>query len=308
MQYPLVTVVGGSGFVGRHTVKLLASAGYRIRVLVRDTVAAEFLKTTATVGSIAIEHADLTRPETLAGKLAGSEAVVSLVSILYQSGRQKFDAINIAGAKAVAEEAARAGVKKLVHVSALGVDRATDTAYGRTKLAGEEAVRTAFASATILRPSLIVGPEDGFFQRFGRMSIFSPVLPLVAGGKTRFQPVLVTDVAKAIHAAITRADAAGRTIELAGPTAYSFKELLVMMNQLTKRKPCLLSLPRSVAYVQGFVAELLPFAPVITRDQVKMLAHDNVATPGAPGFEALGLTPGSIERELPHLLARFVKD
>lgn len=306
--YPLITIVGGSGFVGRHAVKLLAAQGYRIRVLVRDTVAAEFLKTTATVGAIVIEHADITRPETLKGKFAGSTAVVSLVSILYEGGRQKFDAINIAGARAVAEEAKKAGVKTLVHISALAIDTMQDTKYGRTKLAGEQAVRAVFPSATILRPSLIIGPEDGFFQRFARMSMLLPALPLIGGGRTKFQPVLVTDVAKAIHTAIQYPETAGKTYELAGPKTYSFRELLELMATVTKRSVCLVPLPFSLAALKGFFCELLPFAPLITRDQVKLLKHDTVATSGAAGFAALNITPSPIESQLPAYLARFVKE
>lgn len=306
-HYPLITIVGGSGFVGRHTVKLLASAGYRIRVLVRDTVAAEFLKTCATVGQIAIEHADITRPETLAGKFAGSDAVVSLVSILYESGRQKFDAINIAGAKAVAVEAKKAGAKAFIHVSALGIENTKDTRYGATKLAGESAVREVFSYATILRPSLIIGPEDGFFQRFGSMSIISPILPLIAGGKTKFQPILVTDVAKAILAALQNPDAAGRTYEIAGPKIYSFKQLLQLMPSITKRTPYLLSIPMCVAKLQGLFCELLPMKPVITRDQVALLAHDNVLGTGTATLQTLGITPTNIETMLPDYLNRYVK-
>lgn len=308
MHYPLVTIVGGSGFVGRHTVKLLAGLGYRLRVLVRDTVAAEFLKTSATVGQIAIEHVDITRPETLKGKFNGSDAVISLVSILYESGRQKFDAINVAGAGAIAAEAQRAGVASLVHVSALGIDRMADTRYGATKLQGEHAVRDAYPHATFLRPSLIIGPEDGFFQRFARMSLVSPVLPIIAGGHTKFQPVLVTDVAKAIAASITLPEAKGRTYEIAGPSIYNMRELLAMMGRITKRKLHFLSLPRTLANLQGGLCELLPFTPMITRDQVKLLAHDSVLTPGAPGLHTLGIAATPIDAALPDYLKRFVKD
>lgn len=307
MHYPLITIVGGSGFVGRHTVKLLAAEGYRLRILVRDTVAAEFLKTSANVGQIAIEHVDITRPETLAGKFAGSDAVVSLVSILFESGRQKFDAINVAGAKAVAAEAAKAGVKSLVHVSALGIEASKTTRYGSTKLAGEAAVREAFPAATFLRPSLVIGPEDGFFQRFGRMSLISPILPLIAGGKTKFQPVLVTDLAKAIAAAIRSDDARGKTYEIAGPSIYSMRQLLEMMGRITKRKSRFVSLPACVAGVQGFVCEQLPFTPMITRDQVKLLAHDNVLSKGALALHDLGIAASPIEGMLPAYLSRFVK-
>lgn len=306
-QYPLVTIVGGSGFVGRHTIKLLASKGYRIRVLARDTIAGEFLKTSATIGQIAVEHADITRPETLNGKFAGSDVVINLVSIAYEGGRQKFDAINIAGAKAIAAEAKKAGVKTLVQISALGVERASNTAYGRTKLAGELAVREVFPEVTILRPSLIVGPEDGFFQRFGRMALISPVLPLIAGGKTKFQPVLVTDVAQAILMVITDKQAHSKTFELVGPKVYSFREMMELLATITKRKFRLVSIPAGLARLKGFFCELLPFKPLITRDQVKLLAHDNVAS-GAAGFAQLGLAPTAIESVLPSYLTRFVKE
>lgn len=308
-HYPLITVVGGSGFVGRHLVKLLAACGYRVRVLVRDTVAAEFLKTCATVGQISIEHVDITRPETLAGKFDGSYAVVNLVSILYQSGRQKFEAINVAGARAIAAEAKRAGVVSLVHISAAGIEQAATTAYGRTKLAGEKAIREEFPEATILRPSLIIGPEDGFFQRFGRMSMISPALPLIRGGKTKFQPILVTDVAQAVIAAFSMGNARGEIFELGGPLTYNFRELLEMMARVTKRKPRLVWVPACVAWWLGLACELVPFfPPMITRDQVKLLKYDNVVKNGARTMTNLGITPNSIESALPYYLSRFVKD
>ena len=306
-RYPLVTVVGGSGFVGRHTVKLLAAAGYRVRVLVRDTVAAEYLRTCATVGEIAIERADITRPETLTGKLVGSDAVVSLVSIMHESGRQKFDAINVAGAAAVAAEAKRAGVKTLVHISALGIEQATDTKYGQTKLAGEQAVRAAFPEAVILRPSLIVGPEDRFFQRFARMALVLPFLPMIGGGHTKFQPVLVTDVAAAILAAITRPECAGKTYALAGSHTYTMRAMLEQMARITNRHPRLITLPFWLANIKAFFWDKLPIAMPFTRDQVKLLTHDNVVTKEALTFANLGLAPLSVEDALPQLLARYVK-
>lgn len=311
-HYPLITVVGGSGFVGRHIVKLLASKGYRLRVLVRDCVAAEFLKTAGYPGQIFLEHADITRPATLEGKFAGSDAVVSLVSILYQTGRQRFDSINVGGAKAVAEESARAGVKTLIHISAAGVEQAQDTAYGSTKIAGERAVREAFPNATILRPSLIIGPEDGFFQRFGRMSLISPFLPMIGGGKTIFEPVLVTDIAMAVYKCINLPQARGKTYELGGPEKLSFRAMLELMRTLTNRKPWLISLPFGVASFQAFFLELLsrvtPWPPVMTRDQVKLLKHNNLIHPNALSFRDLGLVPAAIDSQLPNYLTRFVKE
>lgn len=308
MKNQLVTVVGGSGFVGRHVVHRLAAQGYRIRVLVRDTVAAEFLKTQANVGQIAIEHSDLTRPETLRGKLDGSAAVVSLVSIMFESGRQKFQTINVNGARAIADETSRAGAPTLVHVSALGVDRAHDTRYGATKLTGEQVVRAGFPNATILRPSLIAGPEDKFFQRFARMSMLTPALPLIGGGTTKFQPVLVTDVASAVVACIENPATRGLTYELGGPKTYSFRELLELIGATINRRPCLIDLPLGMAKLQGLLCELLPFPPMLTRDQVALLAHDNVMSPNAKTFVDLGLKANALETALPGLLARYVKE
>jgi NADH dehydrogenase len=306
-HYPLVTVVGGSGFVGRHTVKALANAGYRVRVLVRDTIAGEYLKTVATVGQIAIEYADITRPETLSGKLTGSDAVVNLVSIAYESGRQKFDAINIVGANAIAAEAKKAGVGAFIHVSALGVDNTGDTKYGSTKLTGEEAVRVAFPEAVILRPSLIIGPEDHFFQRFARMAMISPALPLIGGGNTKFQPVLVTDVAQAILTAVMNPACAGHTYELAGSDIFSFRALLELMASVTGRHRCLVNVPGGLLKVKAWFCEKLPFPPLITRDQIRLLAHDNVATPGIAGFAELGIVPAPIADALPKFLSRYIK-
>jgi len=305
MVSPIVTIVGGSGFVGRHTIKRFADAGWRVNVLCRDTVAAEFLKTAGTVGQVVLQYADITRPETLEGKFAGSQVVVNLVSILYQSGRQKFDSINVKGAKLIAEHAKKAGAKRLIHISALSPS--ADAKYGKTKAEGEEAVKAAFPGATILRPSLIIGPEDGFFQRFGRMSLKSPALPVIAGGNTKFQPVLVEDVAKAIITTATDVHTAGKTYELAGPKTYSMKELLKLMFSVTGRKKRLVNIPAPIASLMGFVCELLPLSPMITRDQVRLLKSDNVASAGSLQLQDLGITPTDIETALPSLLERFNK-
>ena len=232
---------------------------------------------------------------------------MNLVSILAESGRQKFTAINVAGAKAIAEQAVLVQATAFVQISALGVDVA-DANYAKTKRAGEDAVRAVFRQATILRPSLIIGPEDGFFQRFARLSMLAPALPLIGGGHTQFQPVLVGDVAQAIYAAATNAAFAGKTYELAGEKTYSFRALLELMLRIIKRPTRLVSLPVCVAKVMGFFSELLPLPPVITRDQVRLLKFDTVATAGALNFHSLGIAPQSVEAALPELLARYIKN
>lgn len=306
MHYPLVTLVGGSGFVGRHTVKLFTENGWRVQVLCRDTVAAEFLRTAGYPGQVVLDHVDITRPGTLENKFVGSDVVVNLVSILLESGRQKFPAINVAGAGAIAQQAAKAGSKRFVQVSALGVDHSS-AVYAKTKCMGEAVVREIFSDAVVLRPSLIVGPEDGFFQRFARLSTISPVLPLIGGGHTKFQPVLVGDVAQAIFQAATHTDCAGKTYMLGGPNIYSFRQLLEMLARITKRRTRLISLPFALAYLKGMVAEILPLPPIITRDQVRLLRTDNVVPAGSQTLRELGITPGSVEAALPELLARYVK-
>lgn len=306
MKTQIVTVVGGSGFVGRHVVKALCNAGYTVRVLCRDTIAAAHLKTAGNVGQVVLQHADITRPASLHGSMTGSFAVVNLVSTLYSRGRQNFSALHVAGAEAIAKEAHAAGAERLIHVSALGVERAGDTQYGKTKKAGEDAVKAAFAYATILRPSLIFGPGDGFFDRFARMSLKAPALPLVGGGNTVFQPVYVEDVALAMIAALKQPASKEHTYVLAGPRRYSFKTMLTMMMDITKRHRMLAPLPNGIASVMGMLCSLLPFPPAITVDQVKMLKHDNVIQPGEQGMEALGLEPRALEPILPDILARYV--
>lgn len=304
--YPLVTIVGGSGFIGRHTVRRFTQAGWRVRVLVRDTVKAEFLRMAGYPGQVVLEHADLTRPETLAGKFVGSAAVVNLVGVLYSKGRQSFSRVHAQGAKLVAEHAAAVGAGVLVHVSALGTD-AAHAQYAHSKQAGETAVRTAFPAATILRPSLVIGPEDSFFQRFARLSLIAPALPLIGGGHTRFQPLLVSDLAQAIFHAATHSETAGKTYELGGPEVFTFRQLLQLLRTTTGRHTCLVHVPTAVASVLGFVCERLPLPPVITRDQVRLLKTDTIVSDGALGFAALGIEPAAIQSQLPSYLERFTK-
>ncbi len=302
----LVTVFGGSGFVGRHVVALLAREGWQVRVAVRRPDAALFLKPAGVVGQVTPIAANIRDQASVERALAGADAAVNLVAILHESGKQRFQALQAEGAGRIAAAAARAGLSHLVHISAIGADAASDAAYARTKAEGEQAVLRAFPTAVILRPSIIFGPEDGFFNRFGAMAMTAPFLPLIGGGKTRFQPVYVGDVAAAVARALTLPEAAGKTYELGGPRIYTFRALLEILLQEIGRKRILLPIPFAIASVMGAVMQCLP-APQLTLDQVRLLKRDNVAAPGALGFADLGLAPNGLETILPTYLDKFRK-
>jgi NADH dehydrogenase len=298
------TVFGGSGFIGRYVVKRLAREGWVVRAAVRLPQSALFLRTMGPLGQVTPIAANLRDERSVAAAVSGADAVVNLVGILYEKGRQTFDSVHVQGAACVARAAAAAGVERLVHVSALGADPGSSAAYARSKAAGEQAVRAAFPAATIVRPSIVFGPEDEFFNRFARMAELMPALPLIGGGRTRFQPVYVGDVASAIVAAIDRADCAGKTYELGGPRVYSFRELMELLLREIRRKRCLLNLPVGLASLQAGFLELLPVPP-LTRDQIRLLAHDNVVGPGALTLADLGIQPVAPEIILPTYLDRF---
>lgn len=301
MNTNLVTVFGGSGFLGRHTVRALAKAGWRIRVATRHPHAAFFLRPLGTVGQIDLIKCDVTDPEAVARAVRGADAVVNLCGILFQSG-QTFEEVQADGAANVAQAASAAGVRALVHVSALGADSESDSEYAVTKAEGEEAVREAFPGAVILRPSIIFGPEDGFFNKFASLARFTPALPLIGGGRTRFQPVYVGDVAQAIIAGLSRQD--GRTYELGGPATYSFKELLQLILRETGRKRLLVPVPFGIAMLKAMFLQILP-KPLLTMDQVRLLKTDNVVSATASGLAELGISPTSVEAVVPAYLWRF---
>ena len=302
MNTNLVTVFGGSGFLGRHTVRALARAGWRIKVATRHPGRGFFLRPLGTVGQIDFVKCDVSDAESVAAAVMGSSAVINLTGILFQKG-QTFTDVQAEGAANIAQAAARAGVGALVHVSAIGADADSDSDYAVTKAQGEAAVREAFPDAVILRPSIIFGPEDGFFNKFAGMARFTPVLPLVGGGHTRFQPVFVGDVAQAIVAALGDG-ARGRTYELGGPGVYSFKELLQLILREIGRKRALVPLPFGLASFQAAFLQLLP-NPLLTMDQVKLLKKDNLVAPTAAGLADLGITPTSVEAVVPSYLWRF---
>jgi len=306
---PLVTVFGGSGFVGRHVVRALARRGYRIRVAVRRPDLAGFLQPIGGVGQISFVQANLRYRLSVDRAVAGSDHVVNCVGLLLESGRNTFDAVQDFGARAVAE-ATRAAGATLTHISAIGADDKSASSYSRTKARGEAAVLRAVPDAVILRPSIVFGPEDGFFNKFATMARFSPVLPLIGGGHTKLQPVYVADVAEAVARSVDGTIARGRVYELGGPEVLTFRQCLETMLRITDRKNPFVSLPFSVASLIGSIASLVPFVkPPLTSDQVTLLRSDNVVSKAAISegrtLEAIGIEPALVEAILPSYLVRY---
>lgn len=304
MAGELATVFGGSGFIGRYVVQKLAQQGFQVRVAVRRPDAALFLKTSGAVGQVTPFASNIRDSRSVRSAVEGADVVVNLVGILFQSGRQRFESVQASGAGLVATEARAAGAKRLVHISAIGADAKSGSAYARTKAEGEAAVRQGFPSATVLRPSIVFGPEDDFFNRFAGLARISPALPLIGGGKTRFQPVYVGDVAEAVMRALADDATAGKTYELGGLRVYSFRELLEIMLREIGRRRCLVPLPFSVAMGQAAVLQLLP-RPLLTVDQVRLLEHDNVVSGSALTLKDLGISATSLELVLPTYLGRY---
>ena len=300
MSNRLVTVFGGAGFVGRHTVRALARAGWRVRVACRHPNMAFFLRPLGAVGQIAFVKCDIAEGDQVQAAVQGCDAVINLVGLLHGD----FERAHVTGAATVAKESAKAGVRALVQLSAIGADAASHSHYAQTKAEGEKRVREAFPAATILRPSIIFGPEDGFFNKFACLARYLPALPLVGGGKTRFQPVFVGNVAAAIVAVLDSDSASGRTYELGGPTVYSFRDLMQIVLQETGRKRALVPLPFFLASVKAFFLQFLP-GRVLTPDQVTLLKSDNVVSPTALGLADLGITPTTVEAEVGAYLWRF---
>ena len=305
MASKTIAIFGGSGFLGRYVTKRLADAGYRLRIFSRNPKYAEHLRPLGAVGQISFEYANLNQPESFEHKLKGVDGVVNLVGVLFEKGRQKFTSIHAQGAERVAQASAHAGVEHLVHISALGVDKADRSCYARTKHAGEKAVLGAFPTATILRPSVVFGPEDNFFNLFATMSRISPALPLVRGGKTLFQPVYADDVAIAVLRSFTDSNTHGRIYELGGPDVMSFKEILRYMLDHLKKDRLLVPVPASIAHIIGSFGKLLP-KPPLTTDQVTLLKYDNVVDEDALTFADLEIEATPVESIVPTYLDRYV--
>ena len=306
MRQNRVAILGGAGFIGRYIVKRLAERGDVVAVGGRDAASARYLRLKGEVGQVGLFNLSIDDESLLPAFVAGNDAVINLVGILHESGRQRFETLHHVGPARLARLAREAGVERFVHISALGADPRSPSIYARTKAAGEGAVRDAFPTATILRPSVVFGPEDQFFNRLATMAMISPVIPLIGGGETRFQPVYVGDVAEAAVRVIDDSTTAGRTYELGGPKVYTMRELTELLLAEIHRKRLLVNLPFGLAGLQARLLSLLP-EPPLTPDQVEMLKRDNVVGAGALTLEALGITPTAVEAILPTYIDRFRK-
>ncbi len=310
----LVTVFGGSGFLGRHVVRALCKRGYRVRVAVRRPDLAGHLQPLGRVGQIHAVRANLRYPGSVEAAARDADIVVDLVGILFEAGRQRFESVHTFGAEAVALAAAAFGAR-LVHVSAIGADPDSPSHYARSKAVGEKLVLAALPSATILRPSIVFGPEDDFFNKFAAMARIAPALPLIGGGHTRFQPVFAGDVASAVLAAIDRPQTGGTIYELGGPEVASFKELMQFVLATIERRRLLVPIPfglaRPMAALLELPTRLLSIKPLLTRDQVDLLLRDNIVSPEARNagrtLAELGIEPVAMRAVVPTYLWRFRK-
>lgn len=304
----LITIIGGSGFVGRHIVRALAKRGYRVRVASRRPDLAGHLQPLGTPGQIMPVQANVRYPASLAAACEGAYAVINLTGVLSSSGAQSFEAIHAFGAEASAKAAKAAKARLFIQMSALGANPQSASAYARTKAEGETRARANFPGAIVLRPSIIFGPEDSFFNRFAGLARFSPVLPLIGGGETRFAPVFVGDVAEAIARLVDRGEADGKTYELGGPEVLSFKQLMQFTLDTIGRSRALIPVPWPVAKLQGVILGVLP-KPMLTADQVELLKSDNVVSEDADRerrtLEGLGIAPRSVESIVPGYLYRY---
>lgn len=300
---PRIAVFGGSGFVGRHIVRRLARAGFQVRVCVRHPNQALFLKTAGRPGQVTLQRTNICDAASVTAALDGMDGAINAVGILFETGSQKFSKVQAEGAANIAEAAKAAGIENLVHISAIGADAQAKSVYARTKAEGEAALRAALPSLHILRPSLVIGPEDDFFNRFANLAIFAPALPLIDGGTTRYQPISVFNLADAAVAALTQPPAAG-VYEVGGPDILTFKEMMVMLLSEIDRFRMLVPLPLFAARFIATFAQFMP-KPLLTPDQLILLQDDNIVTDDKGGLANFGITPEPIAGLLPSYLARF---
>ena len=304
----IVTIFGGTGFVGRYIVARLAKLGAIIRVATRTPASAYFLKTYGGVGQISGIACSYQSIDDIEKCVMGSDAVINCLGILFENSKQKFDTVHRDYADKISQAAARAGVHSLIHISALGCDQ-SQSQYAKTKRAGEEIVLKNFPRATILRPSVIFGAEDNFFNMFAKLSLIAPALPLINGGHTKFQPVFVGDVADAVVECLVRDKGGtnspnGKIYELGGPEILSFKALLETLAHYTGRRKPLINLPTPIARVQAAFLSLMP-TPLLTQDQITSLETDNIVSKQAQTFKDLNITPTSLDEILPTYLDHY---
>jgi len=305
MTLRVVTVFGGSGFVGRHVVQALARRGCVVRVATRDLETALVTKTAGAVGQIVPMRCTPWDAASVAGLVAGADAVINLTGILYEKGKNTFQRTHVEVPALIARACHQAAIKNLIHVSALSADINSESKYARSKAEGEQAVRSAFPDAVILRPSVIFGPEDSFFNRFARMAVWVPALPLIGGGNTKFQPVYVEDIVQAVMTILENPVTRGQVYELGGPAVYRFKDLLEYLLAQTGQKRWLVNLPFEVAEVLGKMMQIMP-EPMLTADQVALLKRDAVVAPrGVLTLQSLGITPTAVEAIVPAYLSAY---
>lgn len=302
-NWKVATVFGGAGFIGRYLVPHLVRQGYIIRIAGRDPERGALIKPLGGVGQIVPLYAPVTDAAAIARAIDGAEIVVNLAGILAERRAGEFAKVMGTGPRLIADESARAGVRHLVHVSAIGASGTSRSGYGRSKAAGETAIAGGFPDAVILRPSIVFGAEDQFFNRFGEMARLYPVMPLISGA-TRFQPVYVGDVAEAIIAALALPPEAPRVYELGGPKTWSFRDILTYILRETGRHRPLVAVPPGIARMQATILERLP-GKLLTTDQLEMLGQDNVVSGTLPGLAALGITPKPVELIVPSYLSRY---
>ncbi|MGH6870432.1 MAG: complex I NDUFA9 subunit family protein [Rhizomicrobium sp.] len=304
MRKPLVTIFGGSGLLGRYCVRAFANAGWRIKVGVRHPNLAQYLPPMGHVGQILVTRADVTDPDAVAAATRGADTIINLVGILHPAQGQNYQSVHVEAPRTIGRAAKAAGVGTLIHVSTMNIGPESESIYARSKAQGELALREEFPGATLIKPSLVFGPEDQFFNKFAGLARMLPVLPLIGGGHTRFQPVFAGDVADAIVKCASNPSTRGKSYELGGPGIYTVKQLLEIILRETGRSRPLIPIPFWAATIKSYFLQFVPGKP-LTPDQVKFLKTDNVVNAGALGFADLGIEPDSLEAVLPAYLWRF---
>ncbi len=301
MSHKIVTIFGGSGFLGRYVVKQLSDAGYRIKIVSLNPYQGRYLKPAGTTGQINIVYGNIRNVQSVKANVKGSDIVINLVGILHSRGKKGFSSTHARGAEYLAKACAEEGVERLVHVSALGIDKPSGSRYARSKLNGEKAILNAYSNATILRPSIIFGQEDNFFNKFAFMTRYLPFLPLIGGGKTLFQPIYVDDVATAIIRCLQSPATQGHIYELGGPTIYSFKQLMQLVLRYTGKKRLLLPIPYVFASLISVLMSVMS-QPPLSHDQVKLLKVNNIVSSDMPGLKDLGIEPKPLEAIVPYYI------